>query len=73
MSATMAQEEFALQPEGFAGCFKRCACGREYTFAGWQRLPLVGFSYLEDDEGHALYESRNCACGSTLQLNWELP
>lgn len=40
----------------------RCSCGREYTFAKWLELQLLGFNRF----GAELVEWRQCECHSTL-------
>ena len=47
---------------------KTCGCGRVYTEAEWQKLPLLG--YQEYDWGEAA-EYRDCPCKSTLTRLWE--
>lgn len=53
-----------------AGTFKRCSCGRPWTWAGWQSLPLGGLQHTEDETGHFLTEHRHCPCGSTLAVEY---
>lgn len=52
--------------------FKTCGCGREYTAAGWQALPIKGYLLTEDDEGQYELEMRNCPCGSTIAVEEKL-
>jgi hypothetical protein len=48
-----------------AAIVKRCACGKRYSLAGWQRLPFQGVIQPEDN---AFAELRLCACGSSIAL-----
>lgn len=55
------------------GChwFRRCGCGRTFTRAQWDELPLVGTQHVEaDDEGPATdLEMKDCpVCKSTLAV-----
>jgi hypothetical protein len=43
---------------------KQCACGARYDRAAWGLLEYLG----QQDDGHELYEVRNCACGSTISI-----
>jgi hypothetical protein len=46
---------------------RRCSCGLEIDGTMWRSLPVVGVQHSEEDDG-ALYELRNCLCGTTLSV-----
>jgi len=48
-----------------ANPFKRCGCGKAYTYAEWKRLPFRGFQ-IDDVEAQ---EMRNCTCGSSITID----
>ncbi len=47
--------------------FKRCACGRQHSFAAWLSLRLCGYvgKRVTGGEWEAV-ELRHCPCGSTI-------
>jgi CheY-like chemotaxis protein len=51
----------ALRLHDRDGIVKVCACGREFTRAGWKGLPVRGAMHGA--------ELRNCPCGSSLALS----
>lgn len=47
--------------------FKQCSCGREFTQAEWESLPVLGHTLTDDADGWYDLELRNCpSCHSTL-------
>jgi len=49
---------------------KECRCGRRYLSWSWAELPLVGYLPNGQDAAGEVLELRNCACGSTIAMNF---
>ena len=51
---------------------KKCGCGREYSFAEWQKLPISHIicskQYHDYVKGEPDTEFRHCVCGSTIGI-----
>jgi hypothetical protein len=53
---------------------KTCSCGRRYTVAEWRALPCIGSTFYDDEIGRWFrLELRNCACRSTMALEFPAP
>lgn len=57
------------------GIVKRCpCCARAYTGAEWVELPWIGELVSEEEDGTRYRASlRNCACGSTIATEEQVP
>ena len=49
---------------------KTCSCGRSFTEADWDELPLLGKQQVEadGDDPACVFVAKNCPCGSTLMV-----
>lgn len=49
--------------------FKKCSCGKTYSKAEWEALPLLGCQPTEEDDFAYVLEMKNCtSCGSTITI-----